>query len=776
MSYRLSQNYAWDTTLPLGQGATSKVFKGFSRMNGEDVAVKVFTHAGQMRPFDVQIREYKVMDMLNHENIVKLLAIEEEQSTHDRAIVMELSNCGSLYTLLDDSSNAFGLDEDEFLLVLSHVTAGMKHLRENGIVHRDIKPGNILLYKKEDGKSVYKLTDFGAAKQLENDEEQFMSLYGTEEYLHPDMYGRAVMRIRNPENEGFDSSVDLWSLGVTFYHAATGQLPFRPHGGRKNRRQMYEITRNKEGGVISGVQKTENGPIEWSKELPATCRQSLGLKQHLTPILAGLLESNEKKKWNFNTLFNEVEKIDEKIIIHVFCPHKWSLLRIYIKPEASYSGFQELIAEQSEISAENQILIFEGEVLLTLIESEISPVRHYPKTISEETPVYVFSKIVMEPRQFQVAIYPEFPRFGNTVHVANDYQLSKVCNAVVHYIYWCVKRFHLKEKLLRHCVLSYIHELHHECTHLLDYNKHQTQHYQTSELWYRQIKGQLEQVRTLSAMFGIDNKTKVIYGSQHGDLETSWQSLKNYLDRTVLYLCNIEKKELQNRMLENVWEDRLGCFDDKDRCAQKVEMMIETLKKIVHNFKENRQNRSLDHITEQLHMFRKNNLQEICVTTQSIIEKCHKNAERQFDKFNEWYHSAVEMRCSTNKIEKDLLQIEQLHQKPFVEKLRKTSSEVVQSLTDIKCALKNHGVLSNGVIDKNDSLSPKVCSLSSPKEFVLQINNGFEESQKLMEETQKAFSENNKLLTEQTHLMSELNYMDKGLGSGTIATSRDMLI
>lgn len=47
-------------------------------MNGEDVAVKVFTHAGQMRPFDVQIREYKVMDMLNHENIVKLLAIEEE--------------------------------------------------------------------------------------------------------------------------------------------------------------------------------------------------------------------------------------------------------------------------------------------------------------------------------------------------------------------------------------------------------------------------------------------------------------------------------------------------------------------------------------------------------------------------------------------------------------------------------------------------------------------------------------------------------------------------
>lgn len=59
---------------------------------------------------------------------------------------------------------------------------GMNHLRENGIVHRDIKPGNIMRVIGEDGQSVYKLTDFGAARELEDDE-QFVSLYGTEEYL-----------------------------------------------------------------------------------------------------------------------------------------------------------------------------------------------------------------------------------------------------------------------------------------------------------------------------------------------------------------------------------------------------------------------------------------------------------------------------------------------------------------------------------------------------------------------------------------------------------------
>lgn len=58
----------------------------------------------------------------------------------------------------------------------------MNHLRENGIVHRDIKPGNIMRLVGEEGQSIYKLTDFGAARELDDDE-KFVSVYGTEEYL-----------------------------------------------------------------------------------------------------------------------------------------------------------------------------------------------------------------------------------------------------------------------------------------------------------------------------------------------------------------------------------------------------------------------------------------------------------------------------------------------------------------------------------------------------------------------------------------------------------------
>lgn len=53
---------------------------------------------------------------------------------------------------------------------------------------------------------------------------------------HPGMYERAVLKL--PNSQSFDAKVDLWSLGVTFYHTATGQLPFQPYGGRTNRHTM----------------------------------------------------------------------------------------------------------------------------------------------------------------------------------------------------------------------------------------------------------------------------------------------------------------------------------------------------------------------------------------------------------------------------------------------------------------------------------------------------------------------------------------------------------
>ncbi|KAL7982625.1 hypothetical protein Chor_010223 [Crotalus horridus] len=381
-----TSNYLWLLSDILGQGATANVFRGRHKKTGDLYAVKVFNNFSFLRPVDVQMREFEVLKKLNHKNIVKLFAIEEETTSRHKVLVMEFCPCGSLYTVLEEPSNAYGLPETEFLIVLRDVVAGMNHLRENGIVHRDIKPGNIMRVIGEDGQSVYKLTDFGAARELDDDE-QFVSLYGTEEYLHPDMYERAVLRKDHQKKYG--ATVDLWSIGVTFYHAATGSLPFRPfEGPRRNKEVMYKIITGKPSGAISGVQKAENGPIEWSRDMPVSCSLSKGLQVLLTPVLANILEADQEKCWGFDQFFAETSDILHRIIIHVFSLQQMTAHKIYIHNHNNTTVFNELVYKQTKIPSHNQELIYEGRRLV-LEPSRLAQV--FPKA-TEENPIIVVSR------------------------------------------------------------------------------------------------------------------------------------------------------------------------------------------------------------------------------------------------------------------------------------------------------------------------------------------------------------------------------------------------
>nr|CAG4649122.1 EOG090X01SN [Scapholeberis mucronata] len=415
---RGSANYVWCTTSVLGKGATGAVFQGINKHTGETVAVKTFNQLSHMRPQEVQMREFEVLRKVKHENIVKLLAIEEEQDGKGRVIVMELCTGGSLFNILDDPENSDGLDEDEFLTVLEHLTAGMKHLRDNNLVHRDLKPGNIMKYIAIDGTTVYKLTDFGAARELE-DGQQFVSLYGTEEYLHPDMYERAVLR--KPVGKTFGATVDLWSIGVTLYHVATGNLPFRPFGGRRNKETMYYITAKKLSGVISGIQNSENGEIIWSRELPDTCLLSLGLKKIVTPLFAGLMEVDALRMWNFDRFFEEVTTIISKKPAHFFYVNSLHSLRVYLSP-SECSEVSSLIEEQTGMTCNNQLL-------LTKTSHQWSDQESFPSSVLD-SPLFIFNRdnnnIFYESKDVSV----KYPPFSATVSVETDASTAKQCCSV----------------------------------------------------------------------------------------------------------------------------------------------------------------------------------------------------------------------------------------------------------------------------------------------------------------------------------------------------------
>ncbi|XP_024606788.1 inhibitor of nuclear factor kappa-B kinase subunit epsilon isoform X1 [Neophocaena asiaeorientalis asiaeorientalis] len=385
-------NYLWHTDDLLGQGATASVYKARNKKSGELVAVKVFNTASYLRPREVQVREFEVLRKLSHQNIIKFFAVEETGGSRQKVLVMEYCSSGSLLSALESPENAFGLPEDEFLVVLRCVVAGVNHLRENGIVHRDIKPGNILRLVGEEGRSIYKLTDFGAARELDDDE-KFVSVYGTEEYLHPDMYERAVLR--KPQQKAFGVAVDLWSIGVTLYHAATGSLPFVPFGGpRRNKEIMYRITTEKPTGAIAGTQRLENGPLEWSYTLPITCQLSMGLQSQLVPILANILEVEQAKCWGFDQFFAETSDILQRVVVHVFSLPQAVVHHVYIHAHNTIAIFLEAVYKQTNVAPQHQEYLFEGH--LCVLEPSLSA-QHIAHTTAS-SPLTLFSMVSETPK------------------------------------------------------------------------------------------------------------------------------------------------------------------------------------------------------------------------------------------------------------------------------------------------------------------------------------------------------------------------------------------
>ncbi|NXC21132.1 IKKE kinase, partial [Corythaeola cristata] len=458
-------NYLWSTEDLLGQGATACVYKARNKKSGELVAVKVFNNASYLRPQEVQMREFEMLRKLNHKNIVKLFAVEEMGSSKQKVLVMEYCSSGSLLNVLEDPANAFGLAESEFLIVLQCVVSGMNHLRENGVVHRDIKPGNIMRLMGEDGQSIYKLTDFGAARELDDDE-KFVSVYGTEEYLHPDMYERAVLRKR--QQKAYGVTVDLWSIGVTFYHAATGSLPFVPFGGpRRNKEIMYKITTEKPPGAIAGVQRQENGSIEWSYELPVTCRLSAGLKDQLIPVLANILEVDQEKCWGFDQFFAETNDILHRIVVDVFSLQQASSHRIYIHSYNTTTKFLDAVFKQTNIVPHHQEYFFEGHLY------ELDPnlqAHNFCKT-TERNPLTLLSTAeqpedVVGVRYRDPAL--EFPKFIPKVDVVADCSTAKSAVGAVHQTLRIAQALRRCRELLARGLHWVIGNLKAECSRILE--------------------------------------------------------------------------------------------------------------------------------------------------------------------------------------------------------------------------------------------------------------------------------------------------------------------
>jgi serine/threonine protein kinase len=359
-----TENYGIDTTRCLGKGATSSVYYGYNKKSGQQVAIKIYAQQQHL----VQ-RELNVLASIEHKNVIKFLDYEPDL----HAIILPYCQFGSVQSLLLLPQNMFGFPEEEFIILLRDVSCGLKYLKQNNIIHRDIKPGNIMKAMDNDGATVYILADFGGARELK-DGDVFTSLHGTEGYLHPQMYNKLV----NRQDSNFTAIVDLWSLGVTIYHVATGKTPFRMYG-KQTAATIYNILMARKPGDISGIQTEPDGLVQRFRHLPKMCHLSEELRKMLEPILAKIF--NPKQSATFEEYFNAVDDIVNRLILSIFYVQCAKNIKLFLNKSDSYCHIQEKLADITDIPAGRQLILVENTNLNDMVEN--LAIQDYPKSIQK---------------------------------------------------------------------------------------------------------------------------------------------------------------------------------------------------------------------------------------------------------------------------------------------------------------------------------------------------------------------------------------------------------
>lgn len=226
--------------------------------------------------------------------------------------------------------------------------------------------------------------------------------------------------------------------------------------GRKNKEVMHHITTKKLPGVIAGIQTTENGPIEWSRNLPDHCQLSTGLKQLVTPLLAGLLEENQKRMWSFDIFFNEVTNILNKKVVHIFYINRASSIEIFMESNETNTlfHFKEHINLQTEVNPDSQLLLYGEEHL----EDQVTPntsIKGYPET-AIFNPIMLFSiennNVCLQKDQE----LPKFPSFPVGVSVENDASMAKLACSVGHECKRRIQNYSKMDTLINNGIENFI--------------------------------------------------------------------------------------------------------------------------------------------------------------------------------------------------------------------------------------------------------------------------------------------------------------------------------
>jgi serine/threonine protein kinase/Flp pilus assembly protein TadD len=204
----------------IGQGGMSVVYRGTHLVLNRPVAIKVILPG-------LGFNDKAVLRLQQEAKAAYSLAHENLASVHDVSVTSE----GLPYLVMDFAGGETlaemlkrgPLEPSKAIEIFAQICAGLRAAHAQGVIHRDIKPGNIMVEHLADGRELVKIVDFGIAKKVTENSEEIQKLTQTGEVFGTPLY----MSPEQCRGDKLDDLSDIYSLGCVFYEALTGAPPFK---------------------------------------------------------------------------------------------------------------------------------------------------------------------------------------------------------------------------------------------------------------------------------------------------------------------------------------------------------------------------------------------------------------------------------------------------------------------------------------------------------------------------------------------------------------------
>ncbi len=242
----------------IGEGGMANVYLAHDTILDRDVAIKVLR--GDLADDEKFVRRFQreaiSASSLSHPNIVEMYDVGEDNGVY--YIVMEYVPGRTLKSLIKRRG---ALTIPEVLDIMMQLTSGIAHAHASYIIHRDIKPQNVMIL--EDG--MVKITDFGIAMALNSNElTQTNSVMGSVHYLPPEQANGSGSTIKS----------DIYSLGILMYELLTGKLPFK------------------------GENAVEIAIKQMKEPIPSVCKKNPDIPQSIENIILRACAKNPKNRYS----------------------------------------------------------------------------------------------------------------------------------------------------------------------------------------------------------------------------------------------------------------------------------------------------------------------------------------------------------------------------------------------------------------------------------------------------------------------------------------------